>query len=59
MSGQDTKSLFLQYINTFNVSLTKHKETPIYKQILEFGEKIFGDKIIGVEIYHEDDERPD
>ncbi len=54
MTQEDTKSLFLQYINTFNVSLTKHKETVIYKQILELGEKMLGDKIIGVEVYSDD-----
>ncbi len=33
MTQEDTKSLFLQYINTLNVSLSKHKDTLVYKQI--------------------------
>jgi len=55
MTQEDTKSLFLQFINTFNVALTKHKETIVYKQMLELGEKILGNKIIGVEVYSEDE----
>ncbi|WP_447968129.1 hypothetical protein [Nitrospira sp. M1] len=51
MTQEDTKSLFLQFINTFNVALTKHKDTIVYKQILELGDAILGDKRIGVEVY--------
>ena len=58
MTQEDTKSLFLQYINTFNVALTKHRETIIYKQILELGEKMLGDKIIGVEVYSQNPSEP-
>ncbi len=58
MTLDDTKSLFLQYINTLNVSLSKHKGTLVYKQILELGEKMLGDKTIGVEVYSDDPSNP-
>ncbi|GJL63299.1 MAG: hypothetical protein NPIRA04_19530 [Nitrospirales bacterium] len=58
MTKNDTKSLFLQYINTFNVGLTKHKDEIVYKQILELGEKILGDKLISVEVHSEDASNP-
>ena len=58
MTQENTKALFLQFINTFNVALTKHKETVIYKQILELGEKVLGDKLIGVEVYSDDESIP-
>lgn len=53
MTVEDTKALFLKYINIFNVALTKHRETVIYKQILELAEKMLGDKIIGIEVASE------
>jgi len=53
MSDEDTKTLFLKYTNIFNVALTKHRETVIYKQILDLAEKMLEDKIIGIEVSSE------
>lgn len=58
MNSQETRSYFIQYINTCNIALARHKETIPYKQILELGEKIIGGKNIGVEVYGEDPDRP-
>jgi hypothetical protein len=58
MNSQETRSFFIQYINTCNLALSRHKDTMPYKQILELGEKILGGKNIAVEVYEEDPNRP-
>jgi hypothetical protein len=58
MDSQDTRSFFLQYINTCNIALSRHKDTLPYKQILDLGEKFLGGKNIAVEVYGEDPDRP-
>ena len=58
MNSQETRSLFIQYINTCNIALSRHKDTLPYKQILELGEKFVGGKNIAVEVYRDDPHRP-
>ncbi len=58
MTQEIHKSMFLQYINIVNVALTKHRETVIYKPMLELARSIIGDKLISVKIYGEEEEDP-
>lgn len=58
MNSEETRSLFIQYINTCNLALSRHKEALPYKQILELGEKMLGGKNIAVEVYDKDPNHP-
>lgn len=54
----DTNALFTQYLNTVNRAIGEHRDEPPYKQLLGLGEKIIGDKKIGVAVYKDDSKTP-
>jgi hypothetical protein len=58
MYSEETRTFFIQYINTCNIALSRHKDSPPYKQILALSEKFLGNKPITVEVYGDDPDRP-
>ena len=55
---QDTATLFTNYLNVANAALEANQDKFPYKQMLEAGDKILGDKRIGVEVYKERADQP-
>ncbi|PRP89994.1 hypothetical protein ENSA5_69370 [Enhygromyxa salina] len=51
-------ALFTQYIDVVNRAIAANKDEIPFKQLLSVGEKILGDKRIGVEIYKTDPKYP-
>lgn len=54
----DTTALFNQYLAVVNRAIGENKDKTPYKQMMEAGEKLFGDKRIGAAIYKESTDTP-
>lgn len=58
MTQLDTNALFTQYINVVNKAIHEHKDEFPYNFLLKGGEKLLGDKNIGVAVYSSDPSSP-
>ena len=58
-SELQTEALFAQYIDVVNQSLGQNRDRFPYKQMIGAGERIFGDKEIGVSVYRDEPGRPE
>jgi hypothetical protein len=54
----DTNALFTQYVNVVNKAIGEHKQEFPYKQLLEGGKKLLGDKRIGAAVYKHEADKP-
>jgi hypothetical protein len=57
-SDLGTEALFTQYIDVVNRALGEHRNDIPYKQIFTVGEKVLGDRKLGVAVYKNDPENP-
>ena len=54
----ETNALFTQYLNVVNRAIGENRDRFPYRQMLSMGERILGDKQIGVAIYKDDPSEP-
>ena len=54
----ETKTRFVDYLNTCNQAIDRHEDEFPFKQLVSIGERVFGDKTIGVGIYKTDPNSP-
>lgn len=54
----ETNALFSQFLFVCNQALKRHKDTFPYKQIMDVGESILGDRNIGLAVYADDPDTP-
>lgn len=57
-STRDTTALFTSALNVINAALAEHGDEAPYQQILAAGEKLLGDRPLGVAVYEKDASAP-
>jgi hypothetical protein len=58
MADQRTTTAFTQALNTINMALDRHSGELPYKQIIAAGEKLLGDRRLGVGVYKDEASKP-
>ena len=53
-----TDALFTEYINTCNTAISRHRDEFPFKQLIDAGTKLAGDKTMAVGIYKNDASAP-
>ena len=54
----DTNALFTQYVNVVNDAIGQNENDFPFRQLMQMGEKVLGDKKIGAAVYKGDPDSP-